>query len=370
MNPGTKPRVLVSPLEWGLGHATRLCRMINVLLEKGMDVIIVADGLPYNFLSEQFPDLPIERLPIKQIRYTKGRTGFFVKLFAQIPGLFFSILRSKKKLNLLIEKYHIDFIISDNRYGFSHPDIPSVFVTHQLRPVPPKSMIWLQSAFGRYHLWMLRKYKYIWVADFKGSESVVGSMSALPGNNPKIRYIDPLSWLEGKSIDKPVKEQYDILILLSGPEPQRSLLEVKVLNDFKDSDKKILILQGLPHKNNDDIKDERLGNLRILNHLSGEEILYHILNTEILICRAGVVTVFDLAILGRSAILIPTPGQTEQEYVAERLDRKGYFMNVKQEDFGLQSLEEYKNRTFKKFQTSDKKNLDSAIHEFISPQPE
>jgi len=367
MNPSTKARVLVSPLEWGLGHATRLSRMIEILLSKKFEVIIAADGLPYNFLSEQFPNLIIERLPIKQMQYSKGRVGFFLKFFAQVPGLFLSIRRTKKHLDLLVRKHQIDFIISDNRYGFFHPDIPSVFISHQLCPLPPKNLRCFQSVFGRLHLWLLRKYDFIWVADFKGPDNVVGNLSRISWNNHKIRYIDPLSWLETK---KPAQDfqstQYDILILLSGPEPHRSILEKQLMAEFRDSTKKILLLQGLPQETNMNTRDKQIGMMRIVNHLPGDQILWHIQNTEILICRAGVVTVFDLAVLGKSAILIPTPGQTEQEYVAERLDKKGFFMSVKQEDFRTDLLREYQERSFKTFQRPKKEHLEKALAELIS----
>ena len=376
MNPSSKHRVLVSPLEWGLGHATRLSRMIEFLLKNNLDVVIAADGLPYNFLSEQFPELTILRLPIKQMQYSKGRKGFFLKFFAQVPALFISIHRTKKHLDKLIKDYQIDFIISDNRYGFLHPQVPSVFISHQLSPMPPKFLRVFQSAFGRLHLWLLRKYDFIWVADFEGRDNVVGSLSQISWNNPKIRYIDPLSWLETKIPEKDhLSRHYDILILLSGPEPHRGLLEKQLLEEFKESTKKILLLQGLPQHSENNIRDEQIGNLRIVNHLPGNQILWHIQNTETLICRAGVVTVFDLAVLRKPAILIPTPGQTEQEYVAESLDKRGFFMHIKQENFNKNILSEHKVRSYKTFQSPKKERLESVLEELLStsrsitPQP-
>lgn len=369
MSPSPKQRVLVSPLEWGLGHATRLSRMIEILLKNKLEVIIAADGLPYNFLSEQFPDLTLVRLPIKQMQYSKGRAGFFLKFFAQLPRLFLSIHRTKKHLDKLIKEYQIDFIISDNRYGFFHSELPSVFITHQLSPMPPKNLRFFQAAFARLHLWILRKYDYIWVADFEGSDNVAGKLSRIPWNNHKIRFIDPLSWLETKNPAPDSKSKnYDILIMLSGPEPHRGILEKKLLTEFRDTSQSILLLQGLPQQSEKDIRDEQIGKIRIVNHLPGDQILWHINNTEILICRAGVVTIFDLAVLGKSALLIPTPGQTEQEYVAERLDKKGFFMCVKQENFSAKILKEYKSRNFKTFHSPEKKHLESALAEFITPR--
>jgi len=366
MNASSKQRVLVSPLEWGLGHATRLSRMIEVLLRNNLEVIIAADGLPYNFLSEQFPDLQIVRLPIKQMKYSKGRAGFFLKFFAQIPALYLSVQSAKKHINKLVKDYQIDFIISDNRYGFLHPDVPSVFITHQLSPMPPKYLRNFQSLSARFHLWILRKYDFIWVADFEESDNIVGKLSRISWNNHRIRYIKPLSWLETKQAARDSNSNhYDILILLSGPEPHRSILEEKLLSEFKDSTQTILLLQGLPQHSENDVRDEQIGSLRIVNHLPGDQILWHILNTETIICRAGVVTVFDLAVLRKPAILIPTPAQTEQEYVAERLDKMGYFMCIKQEDFTKDALTEYKKRKFKTFLSPKQESLNKALAELI-----
>lgn len=364
-------RILVSPLEWGLGHATRLTRMIRILQEHHFEVILAADGLPFNFLSEQFPDLILERLPMKQIRYSKGSQGFFIRLLLQLPGLFFSIKNSRKRLQELVDQYQPDFILSDNRYGFRHPDVPSVFVTHQLRPMPPKAFRFFQSAFGRFHLWMLRGYDFIWVSDFDGEDNVAGALSRIPWKNNKIRYIGPLSWLSDCDPVPPKAERApDLLFLLSGPEPQRELLEQHIIQHFQGFSKPMVLLQGLPQEKGLPHQEKDVGGIRILNHLPGNQILWYLQNAKKIVCRAGVVTVFDLVVLGIPAILIPSPGQTEQEYVAHRLHQKGYFQEVPQSEFTTTSIDSFEETSFKTFPASELSGLESAISELVSRKPE
>lgn len=359
--------ILLSPLEWGLGHATRLSSIVEELLNDNHMVIIAADGLPYNFLQKRFPQLIIERVPLKQIVYAQSKRGFFFKLMAQMPAFFRSIKNTQRTIDLLVKKYNIDLIISDNRYGFIHPDIPSVFITHQLRPMPPKPWRCCQSIFGYFHLWLLRKYQFIWVADFEGEENVVGKLSRIPWKNKRIRHIGPQSWLrkfETNLENKP--PEYDILVMLSGPEPHRTELEKKLLSILRDlPDKKIIVLQGLPESKSESPLDDSKGSIRIVNHLPGEQITELIKNTPTIICRAGVVTVFDLSVLQRPALLIPTPGQTEQEYVAEYLDKKGYFSYIDQSRLSLEKIIDYENSHHKTFANSSVEPFRKALDEFI-----
>ncbi len=360
-------RFLVSPLEWGLGHATRLSRIISFILDQGHEVVIAADGLPYNFLKQEFPGLTLERLPLKQIKYSNSRKGFFLKLILQMPGFYLSVRRSKKKIQELVDKHKIDLIISDNRYGFIQRDIPSVFITHQLRPMPPKNWQWGQSLFGRFHLWMLRHYKYLWVADFPGDQKVVGRLSTISWQDKRIRYIEPQSWL--KKYDDPQvkrKHAYDILVMLSGPEPHRTDLEKRIIHLLaKVEEKKILILQGLPREERSKRLDSQEGNIHLIHHLPGEEIFNLIKYTPQIICRAGVVTVFDLVVLQRSAVLIPTPGQTEQEYVSEFLDKNGYFKSLDQDYLTLEELLSIETEEKKYFPKTSDKAISEAFTELL-----
>ncbi|MCD6346707.1 MAG: hypothetical protein J7L96_04725 [Bacteroidales bacterium] len=364
MNANTKSRVLVSPLEWGLGHATRLSRLIQILLNQGIEVIIAADGLPYNFLSTRFPDLTIIRLPFTTISYSASRRGFFTKLLFQIPGILMAIHRTRKQVQHLVSDYKIDYIISDNRYGFYHPQIPSVFISHQLRPQPPKALGWVENIFCSYHLRMLRYFDYWWIPDYEGADNVCGRLSHLPWDKPKIRYIDPVSWLDQEwPAAGDENSAFDLLFLLSGPEPQRSRLEEKALSILGKTHFKSLILQGLPHPAGEKTVTKQIANCTLVNHLPGDQISYYLKTAKTIICRAGVVTVFDLAALGLPALLIPTEGQTEQEYVARHLYKNGYFDYCEEKDLSLKRIEAFKEKAFKTFPKPNKNRITQALKE-------
>lgn len=369
MSADTKSRVLVSPLEWGLGHATRLSKMIQILLDQGMDVIIAADGLPYNFLSLQFPDLTIIRLPFASISYTSSRRGFFTKLLFQIPGIMMAIHKTRKQVQQLVADHKIDLIISDNRYGFSHPQIPSVFISHQLRPQPPKALHRVENIFCSYHLRMLRRFDYWWVPDYEGADNVCGRLSHLPWDKPKIRYIEPLSWLDRDWTDVSDScSKVELLFMLSGPEPGRSQLEKKAIHILSKAKYKSLILQGLPHPAGEKHTQKQIGNCTLVNHLQGEKIFFYLKTSKTIVCRAGVVTVFDLAALGLPALLIPTEGQTEQEYVAKHLYKNGYFDYCTEKDLTNERIEQYINKTHKSFPKPNKNLISQALNEIVTPK--
>lgn len=341
---------LVSPLEWGLGHATRLSALIDRLLALGHRVVIAADGLPWRFFAERYPNLPLERLPIRQIRYAKQKRGFFLYLLWQIPGFLYSVRQSRKKIHDLVSRYHPDFILADNRYGFHHPQVPSVFITHQLRPMPPKGWRWLHSLTGRLHLASLRAFDEIWVADF-ADEPVAGRLAQIPWKNNKIRYIGPLSWLTGfHAAPQPVPALPDILVLLSGPEPHRSLLEERLLHLLAPlSELRITLLRGQPQGTGQPAGSRKHGAVSIFDHLPGDQIAWLIRHTPKIICRAGVVTLYDLAVLQRPALMIPTSGQTEQEYVAQHWHERRMGHCLAEKDLSLDAVMAFDPQAYRVF---------------------
>jgi len=368
MNQGKIPRILVSPLEWGLGHATRLAAVIVRLTDMGCEVIIAADGLPYTFLSRQFPQLKIIRLPFAPIHYAPAKKGFFLKLWIQLPRILRAIRQTRRALKSIVQQESIDHILADNRYGFCHAQVPSVFITHQLRPQPPRGWTWLDTLFSRLiHQPMIREFDYWWIPDYAGEPNVCGRLSHIANTPYKIRYIDPVSWLPQISINEQVQgSNYDLLCLISGPEPQRSLFESLVIEILEKATFRSVVLQGLPHPVGEQPKTRQQGHVTIYNHLPGNEIKELLLNSPHILCRAGVVTVFDLAALGVPALLIPTPGQTEQEYVAKHVSEAGYFDCCYQEELNLERIEGYRQKSFSTFPTPNPALLDQAINEWLN----
>jgi uncharacterized protein (TIGR00661 family) len=321
-------RVLVAPLDWGLGHATRCIPIIYALQEQNIEVIIAADGAIKNLLKTEFPDVVFTHLKGYNIKYSNKGALLPLRLLLQLPGLLQSVFLEKRWLKAIVAEYKIDLIISDNRLGLSHPKIACIYITHQLQ-IKTGNRFTARLA-QKMHYFFIDKYTACWVPDNAADNNLAGILSH-PKKLPAIpvTYIGPLSRFEKVITEK----KYDLLILLSGPEPQRTILENLVLKQLKSFTGKGLLVRGLPGN------DERLitnsTTITVVNHLAATDLNNAVMQADYIICRSGYTTIMDVVKLGKKAILIPTPGQTEQEYLAAYLMQQKIFFSVLQKDFLL-----------------------------------
>jgi UDP-N-acetylglucosamine transferase subunit ALG13 len=335
MTPLAGKKLLVAPLDWGLGHATRCVPVINDLLNNDCKVWIAGEGSQEKLLREEFPSLPF--LPLKGYRIKYAKSGLTGKLLLQIPSILRSIKKENKWLDEQVNKYGIEAVISDNRYGLYHEKVFSVFITHQLC---------IKSALGKWSESFLQKwnYKFIdrfnecWVPDAEGENNLAGELSH-PVKLPSIpvKYTGTLSRFQKRNIDEIKKH---LLIILSGPEPQRTILENKIIDQVVNYPGTVTIVRGLPVEKN---IIPSTNTIHFYNHLSSEELNNEAMKAEFIISRSGYSTVMDIAALQKKSILIPTPGQTEQEYLAQHLMKKHFAYCVKQNELSLlKNIEEAK----------------------------
>jgi uncharacterized protein (TIGR00661 family) len=320
--------ILVAPLHWGLGHATRCIPIIYALIENGFKPLIASDGAALELLRKEFPDLESTELPSYQITYAKKASDFKWKLVLDSPKMLKAIDKEKSIVKKLVKQGKIDGIISDNRLGVRSKKVPSVFITHQLN-VLTGNTTWLSTLL---HQLIIKKFDSCWVPDFEGKENLSGKLGH-PKHVPKnVVYIGPLSRMKKLNIEK----KYDILVLLSGPEPQRTFLEEKLMEELRSLEKKILFVLG---KVEEQIHCYNEGNFRVYNYLGSKALEKAINESEVVISRSGYTTIMDLAVLEKKAIFIPTPGQYEQEYLAKRLKVKGMVPSCQQEKFTKEKLD-------------------------------
>jgi uncharacterized protein (TIGR00661 family) len=325
----TGPRVLVAPLDWGLGHATRCIPVINELISQGCEVMIAADKAPLFLLKKEFPQTVFLPIYDYKIQYSGNKKRLFLKLLMQFPRIVFSVWKENKWLRKIIHQYQVDAVISDNRFGLHNRRVRSVYITHQL-------YIKTGSAFSekiaqKIHYYFIKKFNNCWVPDCR-ENGLAGDLSH-PANLPSnVTYIGPLSRFEKLGA---VNKLYDVLIILSGPEPQRTIFEKIILTQLQTFTKKVLFIRGLPGEHATIISE--MASTKIVNHLSAEELNIALQQSEMVISRSGYTTVIDLIKLGKKAILVPTPGQTEQEYLSEYLLGKKYFYSIDQNDFSLET---------------------------------
>ncbi|MEP2936202.1 MAG: glycosyltransferase [Gilvibacter sp.] len=323
-----KKTILVAPLNWGLGHATRCIPIINALIERGFNVLIASDGAALELLKQEFPEIPTVALPSYNISYSKHKRHFKAHLIKRSPQILKAIFKEHKLVGKLIEQYNIAGIISDNRYGVRRKVIPSVIMTHQVRVLSGKTTRLSASL----HKKLLKKFDAVWIPDFEQGPGLSGIMGHLNPPLKHSKYIGPLSRFKNATLPK----QYDLLILLSGPEPGRSILEGSLRTLLVDSSKKILLVQGVVQKT---VNKTQLQNMTLVNYLTSRETEKALLESEQIICRSGYTSLMDLAVLQKKAFLIPTPGQYEQEYLAELLQNNRMLPFAKQEDFKLEDLD-------------------------------
>ena len=349
-----KKKVLVAPLDWGLGHATRCIPIIRELMRQGFNVIIAAEKGGAVLLNTEFPDLEI--LPLKgyRVAYTKNESFFFLKMLLQSPKIIQSVYYEHKWLSAAIKKHSFDIIISDNRFGLFNKKARSIFITHQLYIKTGTRLS--EKISQKINYWFINKFNQCWVPD-EGFENL-GGMLSHPTKMPckPVTYIGPLSRFEKYT----TAQNTDLLIMLSGPEPQRTLLENILLPQIKNVDLKIILIRGLPM--GDTIKSDLGKNIKILNHVPGKELNELILSSKMIIARSGYTTVMELAALNKKAILIPTPGQTEQEYLAGYLTEKKYCITLRQADFNLNSALKIANESIcLPFPAFDREKLKHAV---------
>ena len=338
-------KYLVAPLNWGLGHASRCVPLVQRLLNDGHEVILGGDGESLTLLRKHFPKLRYTYLAPLNLRYSAGSRQVWAIIKA-MPKLIKWAIQDHLMLKTLLREEHIDQIISDNRFGLylkqgqtTSNDVKqpqTIYLTHQLHIMLPRGWKWAEPIASRIHARIYARYNKVWVPDYPDpQQSLAGELSHSTFNiqhSTLIEYIGPLSRFEmSKDRDIEISKQYDIVAVLSGLEPHRTLLEKELIARFSNDQRpttndqipSVLIVQGLMHRPNTRIKR---GNITILPYMSDAELASALLGAKHIIARSGYSTIMDLEALHLLTAnsqqltakieLIPTPGQPEQEYLA------------------------------------------------------
>ena len=321
--------ILVAPLNWGLGHATRCIPMIHALIDNGFRPLIASDGIALQLLEKEFPSVETLALPGYKIQYAKKGKNFKWKMLKDSPKMMKAVTKERKVIKQWVKDGRIDGIISDNRLGVYHKKVPSVFMTHQLNVLTGKTT-WLSS---KGHQRIINKFDECWVPDMAHSPNLTGKLGHLKKPKKNTKYIGPLSRFEKKEAEK----KYGLMVILSGPEPQRTMLEDRLFEEVKHFDGKVLFVRGKVEE-----KQQYFQNLNIdiYNFMTSDQLELAFNQSAMVLSRSGYTTIMDLAKLGKKAFFIPTPGQYEQEYLAKRLKKQGLVPWSTQEKFHIDRLNE------------------------------
>jgi uncharacterized protein (TIGR00661 family) len=319
--------ILVAPLNWGLGHATRCIPIIRELQKNDFNVIIASDGVALSLLQKEFPELLALSLPSYDIEYAQNGDDFKWKLIKNSPKLLLAIIAENKKVKEWVTQYELIGIISDNRFGVYSKQIPSVFITHQLK-VLSGDTTWISS---KIHQFFIKKFTVCWVPDFQEKPNLTGKMGHLKTTDLALEYIGPLSRLEKKELPN----LYSLMVILSGPEPQRTLLEIMLTKEVAHFNGNVIFIKGVLESVQKKSQDQHI---TYYNFMTSLELEHAFNESEMVLCRSGYTTIMDLTKLNKKAFFIPTPGQFEQEYLAKKMRRSGFAPFAKQDDFSIENL--------------------------------
>lgn len=306
-------RILLTPLDWGLGHATRCIPIIKLLLQRGCEVQIATSGGALKLLKQEFPTLRFHELVSYDVYYSDSIPLSWSILF-QVPKFLRRINTEHKQVEHIVRENSINLVVSDNRYGCWCSLVESVFITHQINILLPKKLRWAQGRLNGFNRKAIKKFNRCWVPDTM-IDRVTGELSEAHELN--VTYVGMLSRFE-RSVS--TEKKYDLLVLLSGPEPQRSVMERVMMKQIENYSGKVMLVRGLPGETQS--LSDLPAHVSCRNHVVASELNAMIEASSLVIARSGYSTIMDLAKLGAKAVLIPTPGQTEQEYLAEQLMKR------------------------------------------------
>lgn len=329
-------KALIAPLDWGLGHATRCIPIIRELQRRHCTVFLAGSGDSLVLLTKEFPGLTAFSLPAYAPRYP-DRGSMVWTMCRQLPHFVKVISAEHRALKNILLREKIDLILSDNRYGCWSPKVPSVFITHQSHVLMPQRFGWLQNMVGKMIETMMDRFHTCWIPDVPGEQSLTGDLAGQRPTHAKAerKFIGWLSRFEQRVSRE---KRYDVVAIFSGPEPQRTCLENIVVPQLENSRWKYRIVRGLPSG------QSSLQNEHAVNFLAADALQACIESAGLVIARSGYSTVMDMQALGQKVVFIPTPGQTEQEYLAKRLMDKRIAFSMPQDVFVLDTaVEQQKN---------------------------
>lgn len=349
--------ILVAFLDWGLGHATRCMPIVEALLDKGKTVVLAGNGKSLQLMQQQFPDLKSYELPDYNIQYNGSKNAAWQILF-QARKIFKAIESEHKILEQIVKNEAIKTIISDNRYGIYNKHCKNIFLTHQIAIQAPKPYQFVEPFLLNRIQKLISKFDELWIPDIENdNENLTGKLAHQIQFKLPTNYIGILSRFQNIKNQPNIKSNnYKIVAVISGVEPSRTQFEEQLLAELKQLNEACLLVAG---KVESEQKTTQHNLVTRINFLQSEELRNYLQQAEIIICRSGYSTIMDLVALEKKVILIPTPGQTEQEYLAERLTKQNVAVAQKQSSLNLQvaltqikTISGFKNNAQYQFNTS------------------
>lgn len=324
-------KILIAPLDWGLGHATRLVPIIVQLQQQGHETVIAADGRPYDFLASRFPEVKIYRCAGYNITYPENG-NLLLHMMKNSVSFYKSVEAEQRSATELSDEINADVVISDNRLNFRAKGRKNIYITHQLNI---KAGI-LPAVATAMHRKYYSRFDEVWVPDNSGTANISGALGHDADCAVPVFYLGPQSRFTAMKYGE-VPSHGKVVVLLSGPEPQRTLFENIIVAELIRTGINAIVLCGLPGRNE---VTRPAPNIEMVSHMNDEDMLQTIAGAKVVIARSGYSTLCDLAQLNKRLIAVPTPGQTEQEYLADKHAAENRLVKAEQSDFNLENCME------------------------------
>lgn len=352
-------KIFIAPLDWGLGHATRCIPLINELLKNNAEVILGGSGISGRVLQKEFPQLPYHEIPGYEVTYSSN-SSMAVSMLRQAPGILKSIQKEKNWLDDFLKNQPVDIVISDHRYGLHHPEVHCIFIAHQLFISSGNNEL-LEPVLWKVNRSYIEKFDECWIPDIPGENNASGKLSHKMEIPFKHRFIGLLSRLQPITN---VEKKYTATCILSGLEPLRTEFENLIIQQIEELHQgSYLLIRGTEKK----LQITPPPHLEVIDMANAETLQNLLPASEIVISRSGYSSIMDYLNTQTKAFLIPTPGQTEQEYLAKYHLEAGNFYSVKQKDLDLHSQLSLAHTYVPQF-TNDPTLLSSAIELIVHPQ--
>lgn len=330
-NQHTK-NILICPLDWGIGHASRMIPIIKKLQAKGHAIFIACTKQQHSFFKNEITNYTWVPSACPSIKYSEKKLSIF-DLLRLIPIIFVGIRKDQKRIDTWVKKYNIQVVISDNRYGCYSQHAYSVIITHQVKIELPKKLKWAEKILHKQIKKMIYKFNRCWIPDIKEIPNFAGDLSLQFSLNGKSAFIGLLSRFDENPVITPQPEKtYEVMGIVSGPEPQRTIFAKLLLQQMKELQKPCLLVLGDFSKPTSTYQD---GNVLVYSSMNTNQLYQAFQSSKFIVARSGYSTIMDLISLRRTAILVPTPGQTEQEYLANYYNSRRMFVIADQNRFDL-----------------------------------
>ena len=322
-------KIIYGICSWGLGHSTRSLPVIRKLIDENNKITIISNGRALELLKKELDD-KVQYIDIADypMLISDNSRQFIAKSIIYWPLFIKKMESGLQKLTKIVKKNHYDIIISDGRYDIYNKEIPSFFISHQMRIMNPLRIKFLETGSEIFNKFFFKRFKGIIVPDYK-EDDLSGDLShnLKKIDTEKLNYVGVLSDFKNRN----TKKDIDYLISISGPEPQRTIFEKKILSQLRYLNGNIIITLG----KSDEKKEINKESIKIYSFLNKDKREDFLNRAKIVISRSGYSTLLDLAVTGTKALLTPTPGQIEQEYLSEYHNEKGTFYSVDQKNIDL-----------------------------------